>query len=86
MWGPWINHNGKGCPCIGAFVEVEALKGPHGPVRWTYIAGSLGAECRSWDWTNYPRYSKITRYRVRKPKGLVMLQEIAMGVRQPEKV
>lgn len=21
-WGPWIEHDGKGCPCAGMHVEV----------------------------------------------------------------
>jgi len=21
-WGPWIDHDGKGCPCVGVLTEV----------------------------------------------------------------
>ena len=84
-WGPWIEHDGKGCPCVGQIVEcrwmdydgtVSAegyLEGPVGIARggpcwtWRVVAGVPIAA---------PGFSAIIRYRVRKPRGLVILEQL----------
>ena len=82
-WGPWIDHDGRGCPCVGMLVEgvflnAMALRDDPSFIvgvqedREIFIAGSDGGG--SWDWSNWPHYSKIIRYRIRKPKGLTILE------------
>ena len=69
-YGPWINHDGKGCPCLGMWVHSVHCNG----MEFEGIAGSQGGQ--SWDWSNYQRYSRIVRYRIRKPKGMEVIDQI----------
>jgi len=73
-WGPWIDHDGRGCPCVGEMVQAYFRSSITGRV-WLYetvaVAGSMGGY--SWDWIN-KHYSLIIRYRIRKPKGLKILE------------
>lgn len=73
-WGPWIEHDGRGCPCVGMFVELVALcvcLGELPPRRGTPLATST---LMSWDWANHPKYTAVLRYRIRKPRGMVVLE------------
>lgn len=74
-WGPWIEHDGKGCPCAGKVVQVWLFCPVRGdlPVE-TVVAGSKGGE--SWDWRNYPILTKVIRYRIRRPLVREYLEEI----------
>lgn len=77
-WGPWIEHGGTRVPdVVGKVVHCvykdggEVIDMAEGnPAAW--IAGYS------------PGFIPIIRYRIRKPRGLVILEEIANGVRQPE--
>jgi len=78
-WGPWIEHDGRGCQVEGQYVDLETFGG----VRWEGIAGS---ECRAagyspndpigsaWIWPFLPPPGKVDRYRVRRPRGLTILE------------
>ena len=81
-WGPWITHDGKGCPCLGQMVEFL----PECHIRgilpsMKMIAGSGGGF--SWDWNNFPECTRIISYRIRKPLGLTMLEAIARDIKTP---
>jgi hypothetical protein len=74
-WGPWIEHDGKGCPCVGMLVESEDVVGQ---VQQHIAKGTVkepGFEyVDSWNWQECnaalrPDW-KIIRYRIRKPKAL----------------
>lgn len=87
-WGPWIEHDGKGCPVeIGKMVEVVIC------ARWLHD-GQLVPElnrregplpCEDWEaWYGGPVSDDcgfITRYRVKKPRALHQLRAIA---KEPE--
>lgn len=81
-WTDWIEHDGKGCPCIGKYVRVEYEDG----VILEAIAGSgpksLGAdpngEFSSWVWSGI--CIKIIRYQIRIPKALIELREMVKNV------
>jgi len=96
-WGPWIEHDGKGCPVVGFLVEtIDA----YGTVD-RFIAGTQGVTDSgkvvpfAWDasapnvW-NWPSLLPedigfaVIRYRVRKPLGLTILEGLIE--RLPEKV
>lgn len=94
-WGPWIDHDGKGCPCVGQWVERELTTGGRGRTKagltnWT-IEGVVLPECApAWDWSlfgkrkpNGMRRPKVTRYRVRKPKGMEILHAILENLPVP---
>jgi hypothetical protein len=89
-WGPWIEHGGLGCPVpFGTIAEVTEKAVEDGS---DFCAGDertgvvlvTGAMIEPWVWGN--SIANIIRYRVRKPRGLTILADIAAGVRQPERV
>lgn len=79
QWGPWIEHDGNGCPCAGEWIQAEDEDG--------HRAEGIAPDCctggaRHW-YANNPPYVQVIRYRIRKPRGLTILQRIA---EQPERV
>lgn len=87
-WGPWIEHDGRGCPpeiCVGKFMQAKYRNGKlHGGLIRSTILNAP-----NWFWPK--RSGKIfdtdcMEYRIRKPKGLTILEEIAQGIKQPEEV
>ena len=80
-WGPWIEHDGKGCPCVGEWVEVEF--DDHRPNAEGRATSATGNPESGWVWANAIRVSVFTRYRIRKPKGLTMLERVARDVTAP---
>jgi len=83
-WGPWIEHDGKGCPCVGAFVQSEERCG----LVECHIAGSRNPHNRhtfsAWKWPTCPPERCIIRYRIRKPRGLTILHGLLENL--PEQV
>ena len=87
-WGPWIKHDGKSCPRGEVVIADFQRAGILGP----FIAGCEGGGSwvygRASDIMTYSidkdgaRCDPVLRYRIRKPKGLTLLQEIA---RNPER-
>lgn len=76
-WGPWIEHDGKGCPCAGQWTEGVNLNGR----SREGIASQAGA---GWVWLMpHPRESVI-RYRIRRPKGMAILDAILRNL--PERI
>ena len=70
-FGPWIAHDGNGCPVIGQVARVE-YNDPNKTVQEHLIKGNP----RSWVWDHEPkRWYKIIRYRIKKPRGLTLLEE-----------
>ena len=86
-WGPWIEHDGKGCPCVGQYVHVffsngKEVFGLAGRSRAKAVSLGLSPD-GSWDWGNSIRASRVVRYRIRKPRGLTMLEHVARDVPAP---
>lgn len=80
-WGPWIQHEGKGCPVVGIYVCVEIASG-------LKIEGVPSPRCANppkgwasaWIWSTVPEQNdgfRVVRYRVRRPAALRRLIEIA---------
>jgi hypothetical protein len=76
-WGPWVEHDGKGCPpgVVGQWVQCEGYVG-----GTRHIEVSEGQVVTS----THPAWSvilpwgpAIIRYRVRKPRALLDLIERA---------
>lgn len=92
-WGPWIEHDGKGCPCLGAWARTERVGlniFPSTGTRHAIIEGRI-LEPANWDWSRYGELmpggtsaSKILRYRIRKPRALQdlikLVEELPEGV------
>ncbi|KHQ51115.1 hypothetical protein [Mameliella alba] len=79
-WGPWIEHNGKGCPLPDwQIVEAVDVEGEF------YEADRVDTLC--WDHDcGTPVLWWIIRYRIRKPRGLTILEEIARSVKEPQEL
>jgi len=77
-WGPWIDHDGMRCPVIGSYVNIVTVNNFASERNYCLFAGSEGGS--SWDWTNAPKFTRVTRYRIRKPRGMAALEAIARNV------
>ena len=87
-WGPWIEHDGMGCPVRGMWVETITNK-----PGWTedgvltdrkiyFTSGPL----RSWDWSYASKgFVMVIRYRVRIPRALQQLREMVENLPAPTK-
>ncbi|ODM50013.1 hypothetical protein A9320_28135 [Ruegeria sp. PBVC088] len=89
-WGPWIEHDGMGTPVPeGTRVEVEDWGGR---IYTGQVVGRepLPGEVDVWDWRHCISQGRpqwlVKRYRIRKPRGLTMLQQIARDAKCPQKV
>lgn len=92
-WGPWIEHDGKGCPCVGQYVHIvfeRELSGRTGgggrgsiagPREWIGITNPPDGR-GSWDWRTV--YNRVIHYRIRKPRGLTILEGLLENL--PEEV
>lgn len=86
LWGPWIDHDGKGCPCVGKVCRVvqEGVSGE------TYDVTGVAEGSPAWDWSNYGtlgtykgkngRWGRVIRYRIRKPRALLNMIERAREI------
>jgi hypothetical protein len=75
-WGPWVEHDGKGLPCpAGAFVQAIDREGD----LYDELADDL-----EWLWSGTNWCVDIIRYRIRKPRGLTILEGLLENL--PERV
>lgn len=86
-WGPWIEHDGKGCPCLGMYVHRIADKPGYNPELGRSVTELVGIveHVGPWIWGN-PMYVRVLRYRIRKPRGLTILEKLIADIPQPAKV
>lgn len=89
-WGEWQIHDGKGCPpqLIGQWVNciTELKSGGFRDIENRVVHGK-GA---SWDWQNFGqvnhrggRWTRIIRYRIRKPRALLDLIQLIADLPAP---
>jgi hypothetical protein len=86
-WGPWIDHDGRGCPVPrGTWVEGEDVCGHI--EQWAAMMHKkpLGLPGDAWSWRfrRRVRLDDIIRYRIRKPRGLTILEGLLENL--PSKV
>lgn len=84
VWGPWVEHDGSGCPVpTGTVVHRIYASGhewiaPIGASMNTPIGGYQGPWHRSsWDWSGPGRSVPVLRYRLRRPPAVQLLVDIA---------
>lgn len=91
-WGPWIEHDGKGCPLpVGTYVMCGWEEYPGSFYVDEGFVGDGG--CFGWDWKWWLKSvpglpgicARVVRYRVRKSPslGFKILQKIAATPSQP---
>lgn len=73
-WGPWIVHDGRGCP-LPAGTIVEAVSEDGFGFAMRHVATVAGGSYSSWNWAHYPELKRIIRYREKKPRGLSLLED-----------
>lgn len=80
-WGPWIEHDGKGCPCVGMYVQVEKFSGVISEGRVASAEVITNGPRSAWVFRPFhlplQRLSYVYRYRIRRPSALQTLIEIA---------
>lgn len=83
-WGAWIEHDGKGCPCVGQYAHVVSdcgdefigIVGSHPQFNVSRYPGG------SWNWKNR-HLARVLRYRIRKPRGLTILENLIADLPAP---
>lgn len=86
QWGPWIEHDGKGCPCVGSVVTIVAVKNLIGDIHELVTTAKGG---NSWRWRIHGvppnKAQRIIRYRIRKPRALQQLIDMVENLPAPVK-
>lgn len=97
-WGPWIEHDGNGCPlAIGTVVEAEEGLLPNKVHVHTRIGmvtetsktpGNPPDFYNVWHWNeispeDYGQNLLVLRYRIRKPRGMAMLDKVLADLDAP---
>lgn len=82
--GPWAVHDGKGCPCVGMYAEVEISGGRRRQIlagkenapawRWTMLRYLGVPVCWERDW------EPVIRYRMKAVRGATLLHDLVNGV------
>ena len=84
-WGPWIEHDGKGCPCVGMWVRAEFTNSLGYIAQSEGRAGSDGGWSWRWGDAVENRWCLILRYRIRKPRGMKIIEELLEKLPGPER-
>ena len=91
QWGPWIEHDGKSKPADGTFALVVHANGVVqevvvGRSSYTFETSASYRNTKKtwWLWEDaVPQFGEIVRYRVRKPRALIELQEMIADLPAP---
>lgn len=78
-WEPWIEHDGRGCPCKGMYAQVKLSHSFYNPDinAWVNCDEGIVRGGRNWLWAiKVPLGPKIIRYRVRNPRALQQLRDL----------
>lgn len=79
-WGPWIKHDGKGCPCVGQYVHLvfKDNAGEFIGIAGSQFDGTEEVEGSGWHWAVIDtwRWHKVDRYRIRKPRAMLIFEKI----------
>jgi hypothetical protein len=81
-YGPWIDHDGKSCPnLVGHILQCVVRRDEDTP---PVVAGNVDLFASApWLWAIVPCRYEIIRYRIRKPRGLVMLERLIADLPAP---
>ena len=71
-WGPWIDHDGRGCPVVGMVIEFHCKF--YGGEEEKHIGRVSRRFASSMVWRS-PHAFDFLRYRIRKPRGMAILEQ-----------
>lgn len=92
-WGPWIEHDGKAWPMHGLVAEKEYANGliligvigsralSYSELGVPFYSGKTFQS--SWVWDAPGPFVPVIRYRIRKPKGMTILEGILADLPAP---
>lgn len=95
-WGPWVDHDGRGCPVVGrVWIAVQAQAQDFPTISDEDWADRYAAE--AWDASSWGKrdtdgvmWGVIIRYRVRRPKALrdliALVETLPAPAHQPERM
>ena len=81
-WGPWIDHDGEGCPVPDGTSVVVIAEGWPGQI-FGPLEGVAYHNGESWSWANWLKrdrngpIARVLRYRVRRSAALRRLIDMA---------
>lgn len=78
-WSPWVDWHGGPCPCVGEYVQTGFKFGIPDSVANGKIVDRFTGEWIAKDgpsWRHDATFNPIIRYRIRKPRGMVILERI----------
>ena len=89
-WGPWIEHDGKGCPCVGEYAhlifdrKIIRMCAP-GMIKVSdnAVMGIVDGDGPEWGEFSFLPTCKVLRYRIRRPRGLTILQDLIENLPAP---
>lgn len=91
LWGPWIEHDGRGCPVpAGTVVQIQWNDGDRDVDQITPDLHSPPSGMTScWHWASwhpltFREYAYVDRYRPPQPRGLVICERLLADL--PERV
>ncbi len=82
-WGPWVEHDGKGCPCVGEFIDFHCAYRDKSEQRHMGRVSQWFAASGVW---HSPHLFVFLRYRIRKPRGLTILEGLLENLPEKEGV
>jgi hypothetical protein len=80
-WGPWIEHDGKGCP-LPDYTIAERMRA-NGETFVQKVVPDGRYFLNAWYWPSVPAWRRIIRYRIKKPRGLTILENLIADLPAP---
>ena len=85
-YGPWVAHDGGGCPLpLGTMVQCTFETWPFSYITPEGASPVRGGRC--WDWRHWlceqpdgSLVARIVSYRVRKPRGMAVLEHLVAEI------
>lgn len=86
QWTPWITHTPGPCPVpVGTWVMTESICRSRGKIIEEFRLTPYLARRGNWFSDGTDEYTRVTRYRIRRPRGMQVLEE-ALKVKEVETV
>jgi hypothetical protein len=93
-WGPWIEHDGSGCPVVGKLCQMEFTNPFYSPVGHVDEDGTVaisrrvaeGVAIQAPAWGGDMGLNLILRYRIRQPRTQAHVEALKDIAADPSKL